>query len=81
MSLKTIVSQSICTFGVKKHYSLRLSSPLLTYTNVKFRGVVYPGSCEERLRLLALLSVPRLRQEAKEVTSDQILTWYLALPN
>ena len=50
MSLKTIVSQPIFTFGIKKSFSLRLSSPLLYYTNVKFGGAIYLGSRGERLR-------------------------------
>jgi hypothetical protein len=50
MSLKTIVSQSIFVFGVKKGSSLRLSSPLLSYTDVKFGVAVYLESHGERLR-------------------------------
>ena len=41
MILKKIVIQSIFTFGVKKCSSLRLSSPLLSYTDVKFQVAIY----------------------------------------
>ena len=50
MILKTIVSRSMLTFGVKRGSSLRPLSPMLSYTNVKFGVAVYPESHGGRLR-------------------------------
>ena len=58
MSLKTIVSLSIFIFGVKRSSCLRLLSPLLSYTYVKFGAAVYPKSHGGRLRLFKRNSYP-----------------------
>lgn len=49
MGLKTIISQEIFGFGIKRSFSLRLSSHLLFYMDVKFGVEVYPKSHGGRL--------------------------------
>jgi len=48
MSLKTSARQLISGFGVKKSSSLRLSLPLLFYTDASFGVVIYLENCGGR---------------------------------